>query len=77
MVHLKIDGQLGKCQRAGTKTGAHMHIRVSGHEKNHKPTRKEWVRHHPKKSSQLFLWVYVYTATGQRNHSLTRVDDWL
>jgi hypothetical protein len=28
---------------------AHMRIRVSGHEKNHKPTREERVRHHPKK----------------------------
>ena len=37
----------------------HMRIRLSGHEKNHKPTCKECVRHHPKKNVPHCSFVYL------------------
>ena len=45
---------------AQTKRYAHMHISVSGNEKNHKPTCEECVRHHPKRNVPNCSYVYMF-----------------
>jgi hypothetical protein len=52
----------------------HMRIRLSGHEKNHKPTCEECVRHHPKKkfpAVPMGIRVYGYGSKKSQPNSGT------
>ena len=72
MVHLKeMDGmENARGREQKPVLYAHLRISVSGREKNHKPTREERVRHHPKKMFPTVPMGIRYMATGQRNRSL-------